>query len=69
MPTIRVEMFEGRSVEQKRALAQELTGACVRALGVAPQSVSVVFHDVAKHDWATGGILFSDPRPPQEPAR
>ena len=33
MPTIRVELFEGRSVEMKRALAQEITAACVRVLG------------------------------------
>jgi len=34
MPTLRVEMFAGRTVEQKRALARELTDATVRALGV-----------------------------------
>ena len=33
MPTIRVEMFEGRSPEQKRDLAAALTDATVRALG------------------------------------
>lgn len=27
MPTIRVDLFAGRSVEQKRALAKALTGA------------------------------------------
>ena len=60
MPTIRVEMFEGRSVEQKRQLAQELTSACVRTVGAAPESVVVVFYDIAKHDWATAGTLWSD---------
>ena len=30
MPSIRVELFEGRSVEQKRALAAALTEATVR---------------------------------------
>jgi phenylpyruvate tautomerase PptA (4-oxalocrotonate tautomerase family) len=33
MPTLRVELFEGRSPEQKAALARELTEACVRVLG------------------------------------
>ena len=33
MPTLRVELFEGRTPEQKRALAKELTDACVRVLG------------------------------------
>ena len=32
MPTIRVELFAGRTVEQKRALAQALTEATVRTL-------------------------------------
>ena len=51
MPTIRVELFEGRTVEQKRALAQALTDATVRVLG----------------DWATGGALWSDKPPKPAP--
>ncbi len=60
MPTIRVELFEGRSVEQKRALAQALTEATVRTLGGSPDGVDVVFFDIARHDWSTGGVLWSD---------
>jgi 4-oxalocrotonate tautomerase len=60
MPTIRVELFEGRSVEQKRALAQALTEATVRTLGGSADGVDVVFFDIARHDWATGGVLWSD---------
>ena len=60
MPTIRVEMFEGRSAEQKRALAKELTDACVRAIGASPDSVDILFYDIARHDWATAGQLWSD---------
>lgn len=63
MPTIRVELFEGRSVEQKRQLAQALTEAAVRTLGGSPDGVDVVFHDIARHDWATGGRLWSDQTP------
>ncbi len=60
MPTIRVELFEGRTVEQKRALAQALTDATVRTLGGSPEAVEVLFFDIARHDWATGGVLWSD---------
>lgn len=60
MPTLRVEMFEGRSVEQKRALAQALTEAVVRTLGGSPESVDILFYDIARHDWATAGTLWSD---------
>ena len=60
MPTIRVEMFEGRTPEQKRALAKELTDACVRAIGASPESVDILMFDIKKEDWATGGVLWSD---------
>ncbi len=64
MPTIRVELFEGRTAEQKRALAQELTAACVKVLGGSADSVDILFYDIARQDWATGGVLWSDkPRP------
>jgi 4-oxalocrotonate tautomerase len=66
MPTIRVELFEGRTVEQKRALAQALTEATVRTLGGSADAVDVIFVDVQRHDWATGGVLWSD-RPPAPP--
>ena len=65
MPTIRVEMFEGRTVEQKRAFAKALTEAAVRTIGSSPESVDVLFFDIRKQDWATGGKLWSDPEPGQ----
>lgn len=60
MPTIRVELFEGRTAEQKAALAKELTEACVRVLGGKADGVDVLFFDVARHNWASGGQLWSD---------
>ncbi len=64
MPTLRVEMFAGRTVEQKRALARELTEATVRALGVPASAVEVLFFDIERHDWAVAGTLCSDPPAP-----
>jgi 4-oxalocrotonate tautomerase len=60
MPSIHVDLFSGRTVDQKRALAQALTDATVKTLGVSPESVDIVFRDIARHDWATGGKLWSD---------
>ena len=64
MPTLRVELFAGRTPEQKAALAQELTAACVRVLGGSASAVDVIFQDVERHDWATGGRLWSEVRAP-----
>ncbi|HOW46464.1 MAG TPA: 4-oxalocrotonate tautomerase [Rubrivivax sp.] len=68
MPTLHVELFAGRTVEQKRALAAALTEACVKTLGGSPEAVDVIFRDVERHDWASGGRLWSDAAPPEPPA-
>lgn len=60
MPTIHVEMFEGRTLEQKRELAKALTEATVRTLGSKPEGIDIIFTDIKKHDWATGGVLWSE---------
>lgn len=62
MPTIRVELFEGRTVEQKRAFAEAVTQAVVETLGGSAGSVDIIFTDVAKHNWATAGKLWCDPQ-------
>ncbi|WP_337786193.1 4-oxalocrotonate tautomerase [Ramlibacter lithotrophicus] len=63
MPTIRVDLMEGRTVDQKRALVKAITQAVVDTLGARPESVDVLLFDVKRHDWATGGELWSDKRP------
>lgn len=63
MPIIRVEMFEGRTRDQKRACAEALTQAWYDTCGGTPQMVTVVFTDLHKDDWATAGRLASDPKP------
>ena len=66
MPLIRVELFAGRTPEQKRACAEALTAAAVQTLGVPPDSVDIIFADVQRHDWATAGVPWSEPRPPKD---
>ncbi len=65
MPTIRIELFEGRTDEQKAALASKITAACVEVLGSKADGVDVIFYDIARRDWATGGVLWSTQSPPQ----
>ncbi len=63
MPIIHVEMFKGRSADQKRALVAALTDAFVKTAGGTPESVQIVISDVEKSDWGTGGQLASDKFP------
>ncbi len=60
MPHIQVQHLAGRSTEQKRELARELTDAYVRVTGAKPGSIWITFEDVAAEDWSVGGELLSD---------
>ena len=60
MPMIRVEMFPGRTHEQKQQFAAAITDKFVECCGGTRQSVQIVFTEVAKDDWATAGTLASN---------
>ncbi|MBK3820040.1 MULTISPECIES: 4-oxalocrotonate tautomerase [Paraburkholderia] len=61
MPTFRIELFEGRSLEQKRQFVEAITKATCESLGVEPNSVDIILTDVKRENWATGGRLWSEP--------
>ena len=63
MPTYHIEMMEGRTIEQKKKLVEEITRVTVEVLGSAPESVDILITDVKREYWATGGKLWSEPRP------
>jgi 4-oxalocrotonate tautomerase len=60
MPIIQVNMFEGRTVEQKRKLVAEMTDAVVKSIGVTPEDVRIIIQDMARHDYSIGGKLAID---------
>jgi 4-oxalocrotonate tautomerase len=62
MPTYHIEMLEGRTVSQKKKLAEEITRVTVEVLGGSPESVDILITDVKRENWATGGKLWSEPR-------
>lgn len=57
MPVITVELFEGRTKDQKAQYAKELTELTVRVLGAPREHVWIIFRDTPKQDWAIGGTL------------
>ncbi len=63
MPEIYVHAVEGRTIDQKRGLVQDITAAVVKNFGVAPETVMVQIVESPKHNKAKGGVLFSE-RPP-----
>jgi 4-oxalocrotonate tautomerase len=53
-------MRSGRSDEQVRALAREVTEAVVRTVGVTPDRVRVLVQEIDASRIAVGGVLSSD---------
>jgi 4-oxalocrotonate tautomerase len=60
MPIVRVEMFPGRTHAQKQELARAITEAVANIAHATPDATIVIFHDIAREDWAQGGKLASD---------
>lgn len=60
MPTITVQLFEGRTIEQKRNFVKAVTEAAAKTLDCNPDSINIIIHEIRKEDWATGGRLWSD---------
>ncbi len=60
MPLVVVKMIEGRTVEQKRRLAREITDVVMRVTNVAEDHVDVIIEDYPRENWAKAGTLFAD---------
>jgi len=60
MPTFHIELFEGRTVEQKRELVAAITSETCRVLKIEASSVDIIIHDIKRENWATAGTLWSD---------
>ena len=60
MPIVHIHMLSGRSVEQKRALADKVTKAVCESVNTTPEQVKIVIADMAHTDYAVGGVLHAD---------
>jgi 4-oxalocrotonate tautomerase len=60
MPLVEITMLSGRTVDQKRKLAQRITDVMVEEAGAKREAVVVAFHEVSKESYASGGVLMAD---------
>jgi 4-oxalocrotonate tautomerase len=60
MPLVQVTMLQGRSVDQKRRIAQRITDALVEEAGARREAIVVTFLEVSKESYASGGELMAD---------
>ena len=55
MPFVNIKMYEGRSKEQKKEMAQKITETIHQITQVSREYIWVIFEDIPKSDWAIGG--------------
>lgn len=64
MPFVTIQMWEGRSPEDKAAIIEKVTDALVDAMGVERRYVQVVLDEYSKDNWGIGGqsssVAFPD---------
>ena len=53
---IEISMFEGRSVETKKALIRNLFERIEAQCGIAPQDVEITIFETPRHNWGIRGL-------------
>ena len=62
MPLVRIETWP-IPTEKKKALIAKVTEAVVDAVGCPDQAVEIMLFEVAKENWAQGGVCHSERTP------
>lgn len=60
MPVVTVQLWEGRSVHQKRALVAAITNAMVEHVDADPSGLHVILQEVSPSNWGRAGVLGID---------
>ena len=60
MPLVQITRLQGRTVDQKRKIAQRITDAMVEEAGARREAIVVTFLEVSKESYASGGELMAD---------
>ncbi|MFF3733148.1 4-oxalocrotonate tautomerase family protein [Streptomyces sp. NPDC002476] len=60
MPFITVLALKGRTLDQRRLFADEITRLAVKCLDAEPEEVRVRFVEMDATEFARGGRLFAD---------
>lgn len=60
MPRITIQMFEGRTQDQKRAICKRITQVMCEEAGVKPDAVTIVIDEMSKGNYAKAGVMKCD---------
>ena len=57
MPVVTVQMWTGRTPQQKCALARAITEAMVQHADAKPTNLHVIIQEVPKENWGLAGVM------------
>lgn len=60
MPVVTIQMAEGRTLDQKRKVVQEITRSIAETFQVDPGIVTVLIQELKKENIAKSGVLLSE---------
>ena len=60
MPIVQIDMLEGRSLEQKRAMVAKITDAITETANCPADAVTIIIRDMPTTNLGKGGKLRSD---------
>jgi 4-oxalocrotonate tautomerase len=60
MPIVQIDMLEGRSLEQKRALVEKVTDAITESVNCPKEAVTIIIREMATQNLGKAGKLKID---------
>ena len=60
MPKVTIQIFEGRTLEQKRAMVAKVTDAIMETIGARREGIDITILEIDKTQYAVGGELYCD---------
>jgi len=59
MPVVIIEMWEGRTREQKKEICEGISQIFIKQ-GVPPEMIHIIMHDNSKKNWGNAGKLCAE---------
>ena len=56
VPIVEIKILEGRDVEAKSRLIEEVTDAVERSIDVPREAIRVLIHEIPLTNWGTAGV-------------
>jgi 4-oxalocrotonate tautomerase len=60
VPIVTIQLWEGQSTQNKRAMARQVTDVLSPYMNNKPDAITIVFQEIPLDSWARGGELTID---------